>query len=253
MRFPTRRDYLDFLVENNVVADEKGFIDRLDLNEEVYLDWLRRGQVGCIFAQLLGRTSNRSQMRTAVFGDQDPETLARKIAAETIDAMADPAVEGLSILLTTIVDSESLVKLLASLSTLPRWRVPRQSLWGKTLIQLGVEFQIERNRWAEVLGLGPFPTFLPLTRQGPITSLEIRTKPKRARKSKTVRDTIAAHLAEMPTDHYLDPKKHGVLFAKMTPALRRRILGDEGDQRGRARVTFSVPAALWKMFKPPRR
>ena len=253
MRFPTRFDYVDFLVRQKVVADEQEFMSLLDLNEEVYLDWLRRGQVGCVFAQLLGRRRNRAQMRTVVLKCDEPWQLASEIDAETTDAIANPTVEGLSILLTTIVTAESLVRLLAALSERSRWRVPRQGSWGKSLVRLGLEFNIEGQRWAEVLGLGPFPAFLPLTRQGPITSLEIRTKPKRAMKSKTVRHTIAAHLAEMPTDHYLSSKKHGVLFAKMTRALRCRILGEEDDKRGKARVTFSVPAALWKAFKPSQR
>ena len=146
MRFPARRDYVDFLVKNKIVADENAFISRGDLNEEVYLDWLRRGQVGCVFAQLLGRRRNRSQMRTTVLKEKAPDKLANEIDAEAVRSMANPEIEGLSILLTTIVDSESFLRVLAALVALPRWRVPRQSLWGKTLVQLGLEFQIEGRR-----------------------------------------------------------------------------------------------------------
>ena len=189
------------------------------------MHWLRQRQVGCVFAQLLGRRRNRSHMRTIILAGDDPDSLARGIDVETIDAIATPAVEGLSIFLPAVLDSELLVRLLAALSALPRWRVPRQPPWGKTLVQIGLEYQIEGRRWAEVLGLGPFPSFLPPTRQGPITSFEIRTKPQRAQKSKTVRNSIAAHLAQMPSDHYLSSTKRANLFATMTPALKRRILG----------------------------
>ena len=55
MEFPRRQDYIRQLQEHGLVSDEAGFVADDGLTEAVYLDWLLRPQVGCVFAQLLAR------------------------------------------------------------------------------------------------------------------------------------------------------------------------------------------------------
>jgi len=123
IRFPSRRDYLDFLVRERLIADEKDFIDCRELNEEVYLDWLRRGQVGCMFAQLLARPYNRLRLRTVVLREatnsQQAKALAEQIDVAVRDAVTDTNVESVSILLPTVLTPEDLVNLILYLSALP--------------------------------------------------------------------------------------------------------------------------------------
>jgi hypothetical protein len=63
MLFPSRRDYLDLLLAQSIIKQDSDFGGRTDLVEEVYLDWLKRSQVGCVLAQLLGRGMGRRDRR----------------------------------------------------------------------------------------------------------------------------------------------------------------------------------------------
>ena len=254
MRFPLRRDYMELLRSKGLISDEYDFQCNPLLVEAVYLDWLRRAQVGCVFAQLLGRPRNRKNMRTAILGKQiirdGMADLASEIDSVIQSSVDDPEIEAVSIILPAIVDPEDLVRLTFSLSKLPLWDLEREWLWRKTMTVIGLRRQIENIVWAETLGIGPFQ-FFPPTRQCPVTSLEVRTKSNRSIWSKLhkLRTRRAAHLAQVPTDHFLTPKQNQVRFKKWTPALRSRILGGESDARAKAGVTFTVPAAIWSQIK----
>ena len=63
---------------------------------------------------------------------------------------------------------------------------------------------------------------------------------------------LAAHLADIPTDHMVSRACHKSLFAKFTPWLRNRILGFHDDKRAKASVTYSIPAAIWSSLKATR-
>lgn len=112
---------------------------------------------------------------------------------------------------------------------------------------VGLRAHITEKVVAETLGMGPFGIF-PTTRQCPVTSLEIRTKTWRARRSHLSKDYLAAHLAQVDVDHILTPEQFGTRFARFTPWLKKRILGGE-NHRNKAGVTYAVPAAIWGSLK----
>ena len=252
MSFPGRRDYLRQLQEYGLVADERGFIADDVLTEAVYLDWLRRAQVGCVFAQQLARPRNRSGMRTVVArgssGEGDPSELAEQIAQLVTESAQDPSCEALSVLMPQILDSEALAQLVWELGTQPGWAVELERTWRKTTVLIGLRVEIAPDVVAETLGMGPIEIFPP-TRQSPITTLEIRTKSWRAKKSHVSKEHRAAHLADIPTKRFLTPSKHGALFSDFTPWLRKRILGHQADMRAKASVTYSLPSAIWQSLK----
>ena len=251
MRFPERRDYVRQLHEQSLITDETDFIANDALTKAVYLDWLRRPQVGCIFAQLLARPKNRSGMRTVVArgssGLGDPEELAVQIKRLVDESVQDPACEALSVLMPQVLEPETLTELAWELGNQPGWKVERESMWRSTTTLIGLRVEVDSGVLAETLGMGPFNIF-PWTRQCPITTLEIRTKPTRAKKSH-LSEHLAAHLADIPTGHFLKPTKHGKLFKKFTPWLKRRILGAQEDMRAKASVTYSLPAPIWQSLR----
>ena len=252
MRFPSRQDYLEFLVAERLITRESDFSNRSDLVQGVYLDWLRRGQVGCIFAQLLGRARNRVGLRTVVVPDCSRTQAQVRDLADAIDqlikgAAEDREIEAITILLPAIVSPEDLVKLLLALSRLVGWKIEIEREW-RTLTIVGLRTVIGPRVWTEILGLGPM-AFLPPTRQSPVTSLEVRTKDKGSIWSRITRTMRAAHLAYLPTDRFLTPQQHRTRFKTLTPALKKRILGGNEDERAKARVTFAVPSAMWNTMK----
>ena len=82
MSFPTRKDYVNKLSRDRVITGESDFINRPDLNQAVYLDWLRREQVGCVFAQIFGRKRYRGALDIEVLpGREDLDVLSTQIDA----------------------------------------------------------------------------------------------------------------------------------------------------------------------------
>jgi hypothetical protein len=157
MLFPTRQDYIDLLVREGLINNEKEFIDRPEFIEAVYLDWLRRGQVGCIFAQLLSRRNNRKHIRTCVLNgpiDRDNvEKLAKDIDRAVEEAVADSDAEALTVLLPSLLDIVDLVSLVLTLSKFPQWVVEREQSWRGTTTLIGLRRQIAEGVWAEILVL----------------------------------------------------------------------------------------------------
>lgn len=252
MQFPDRRDYIGQLKSHGLIADEEAFVAADALNEAVYLDWLRRPQVGCVFAQLLARPRNRAGMRTLVArgssGAGDPAELAAQISQIVSECVRDDTIESLSVLMPQILEEYPLTQLVWELGALPGWDIEIEQQWRQYLVLIGLRVEVADGVAAEILGMGPFRIFPP-TRQCPITTLEIRTKTKRAKRSHTSMERNAAHLADIPTDDFLSRSKHRKLFTIFTPGLKKRILGGKDDDRARARVTYSLPAAMWHSLK----
>ena len=252
MHFPRRRDYVTQLREYGAIGEEEDFVADDSLTEAVYLDWLRRSQVGCVFAQLLARPVHRMSVRTATVrsssGLVDPSELADQVAKLVDESVEEPSTEALSVLLPQVRNDEVLARFAWELGNRPNWIIEQEHPWRRTLVLVGLRVAIAPDVVAETLGMGPFPIF-PRTRQCPITALEIRTKTTRAKRSKYSSDHRAAHLADLPTEHMLTPTEHGVRFTEFTPRLKQRILGGVEDSRAKAGVTYSVPAAIWGFLK----
>lgn len=251
MVFPTRRDYIQQLKQHGLISGEAEFIADDILTQAVYLDWLLRPQVGCVFAQLLARPIHRTGIRTVVArgssGEGKPDELAIQIAHLVTEAVQDPSTEALTVLLPQVLDDESLASLVWELGNKPGWKTELNRRWQEGLVLVGLRVEIAEKVLAETLGMGPFATF-PTTRQSPVTSLEIRTDPKRAKRSKLSRGYLAAHLADMPID-FLTNEEFRVRFKTHTPKLRKRVLGTSSDQRAKAGVTFTIQAPIWDALK----
>ena len=252
MKFPRRQDYLQQLQEHGLIKGEADFVADDHLTEAVYLDWLLRPQVGCVFAQLLARPINRIGARTVVArgssGMSDPRELAIQVSQLVNECVDNPTTEALSVLMPQILNVEALTRLVWELGKQPGWIIEMERLWRKTLVLIGLRVDIAHGVVAETLGMGPFEIF-PTTRQCPVTTLEVRTKSWRALKSKLSKDHRAAHLAQIDVRHILTPEQFGPRFSKYTPWLKRRILGKRGDMRAKAGTTYSVPAPIWNSLK----
>lgn len=251
MDFPQRQNYVDHLREHGFIRSEGDFIANDSLTQAVYLDWLRRSQVGCVFAQLLARPAHRSGVKTVTVRSPcalgDPSALADQIAQLVNESVEEPSAEALTVLLPQVRDDELLARCTWELGNKPKWTIEQEHPW-RTLVLVGLRVAIAPDVVAETLGMGPFSIF-PTTRQCPITTLEVRTKTTRAKRSHHSSGHRAAHLADLPTEHFLTPAEHRDRFKVFTPRLKERILEGEADSRAKAGVTYSVPAAVWASLK----
>jgi hypothetical protein len=250
--FPGRQDYISHLQRVGLIDSETTFNRNDKLVETVYLDWLTRGQVGCIFAQLLGRPRSRRKLRIVVFSTnaasfEDTAETARLVSDAVSHAVRAKEIEALTILLPAITSIDNLARFVVTLGNLPGWRFESLLPW-RSLVRVGLRAHIEGDAWAEILGTGPFPQFFPATRQSPITSLEIRTKTRRGVFSKVwPRKYIALHAAQIPAEDFIGGRSFSRLFDDLTPKLRLRMLGGESDERAKAAVTFAIPTAVWQV------
>ena len=251
MRFPTRRDYIDQMKAHGLISSVADFVNNDKLTEAVYLDWLLRPQVGCVFAQILARPVNRTGVRTVVArgasGSGMPGELASQIAGLVDECVENESAEALSVLMPQVLDRERLTLLVWELGHQPGWSIEQERPWRETLVMVGLRVEIADDVLAETLGMGPFDIF-PTTRQCPVTTLEVRTKTKRAKVSHVSRTHRAAHLADLPIDS-LTNVEFRTRFTRFTPWLKSRILGAQGDARAKAGVTYSVPAVMWSFLK----
>ena len=252
MRFPTRQDYIRQLQQHGLISNEAELIADHRLTEAVYLDWLRRPQIGCEFAQLLAHPDNRTRIRTVVTressGSSNSSDLAVQIDRLVVESVNEDSAEALSVLLPEVLSDLALANLIWELSKLQAWAIEKEHLWRGTLMLIGLRVEIADCVVAETLGLGPFHIF-PTTRQCPITTLEIRTKERRAKRSHISKTHLAAHLADIDVDDILTPAEFRSRFEESTPRLRKQILGGRFDARAKAGVTYSIPAAIWASLK----
>ena len=139
MAFPTRQDYVQNLQEHGLVVDEAGFVDDDRLTEAVYLDWLFRPQVGCVFAQLLARPIYRTGVRTVVArgssGTGDPSELAIQTAHLAEESVRDASDQAMSVLLPQVRDPVVLANFVWQLAKQPGWLIEKEQLWRNTLVR----------------------------------------------------------------------------------------------------------------------
>ena len=170
MGFPMRQDYIRQMQEHGLVSDEAGFVADDRLTEAVYLDWLFRPQVGCVFAQLLARPVYRTGVKTVVArgssGLGESRELAVQIAHLVGESVEDASTEALSVLLPQVLGVERLTRFVWELGHQPGWTIELEHPWRKTTVIIGLRVEIGTGVVAETLGMGPFDIF-PTTRSLP--------------------------------------------------------------------------------------
>lgn len=252
--YPTRADYLEYLVREGYVRDEADFIAQPELVARVHEHWHRLGQQGCRFAVFLGNRPVEHGWGRIVVPGTDPAAwevgLWRGIAEGVDTAIRRPAAQALSLLFPGVTTEEPLVGLVERMESRLGWTlldVPEPAAgWGAPEPVVGVAFRIPLNKdvLAWPIGLGPFD-FLPATRRSPLTEIILVTKPKRypLRSERITDDPHAAHLADMPVN------VEDEVFERLWVGTQRHkafVLGDGGDPRAKAKVSFVLPSRLWR-------
>lgn len=244
---PARHDYIMHLKSNGIIGTESEFIDHTCLVKAVYKDWQKRPQVGCVFAQQIAARPDQHEIDWAIFKDgesiSEVHDLADRIAEHAYGVRNQE--EAAAILLPALTDPSVLTALCKALGQIEGWDCKAEynpsDKYDRFYVR--VVMPLPPDTEAELLGLGPFD-FLPLTRQAPVTALQIRTKPDDA-EWRGPSDIKKAHLAHIPWPHQKTFKTH---WAK-TEELRRDILGGD-DTAAKARVTFAIPSNHWDGGKP---
>lgn len=230
---PTREDYRTALATAGLPATGT-LEDDPYLAAAIQAHWHAGGYNACVFAVNLSATRAASGWETYVLAGGHPRERAEHIAAICSERLPVPEVQVVSALLPrtdAAADVRGLVRHLGSLSD---WRLDElghvDSPQGPAEL-LGLRAKVELDHWAEVLGFGRFAGQAN-TRLAPFTELAIRAKePRRPRRSRR------AYMADI---------EMGIDNVEMrewwhdTEHARAARLGQEGEPRAKARVTFAL-------------
>lgn len=252
MKFPTRKNYIDFLISKKIIKDEKNLILHPNLIIEIQKDWHKLGQQGCKFAQFLSLNPLEHGWLISVVNvsTQDPweKEIIFNLNKQVSQSIRDSNTQALSLIFPLIKSHLDLINLINAFNKLSNWFIEpgdQIEIPGKPpLINIGIRVALNSEGvLAEVLGFGPFD-FFSETRQSPFTEIVFVTKPKifPQRFEKMNSDPQKAYLADMPLR--METKVGEKMWAG-TFAHKKKILANFDDPRAKARVTFSVPLSLW--------
>lgn len=250
LRFPVLEDYRQRLIAHGILGREEDLATRGDLVTQIQVHWHKCGQTGCVFARILSvdPTGNLWLLDPlAGIWEWSTAEWAARLGDRVRAAIANPDVWLLSILLPEVREAEQLHRFVTTLGRLDGWSLvpsdPVDIAQRGRVVNVGLRLQLPGNVTSWALGLGPF-AFLPFTRQSPFTELLLAVKPKGPNPidPRLNPDPTLAHVADAPV-----PIVAGTVEGiwNKTQANKRLHLRDVDDAGAKAKVTYSIPAAVW--------
>lgn len=229
--FPGREDFEAALPG---LRTDDGFA--AELVGEALFGWVRAGQTGCLFAQLLAADPSSAGWRSIVVpAPVDDDTLAT-VLGSVVFAGADAA----QVCFPWVDTPEALVEMIAQIARLPDWHGVEIGS-DEELVRVGLRWRLpvaDHVSW--VLGFAPFD-FIPFTRRAPFAALELRTAAVYQSSRRRIEGDNEVHLADL--DAPVPPDRFARMWARTTER-KRSLLAGELELAAKARVTFTVPAAL---------
>jgi hypothetical protein len=249
LRFSSRRDYLQALLEQGVISSKHELIDKPELVAKIQQHWQRRrGQIGCAFAQFMSDDPPSHDWHRLVITGSLPQTWqAPEMGQYLNDAIQDQDNSALSLIVPEVRNDRQLAELIWHVSALPNCLILEfdDSAQSEEIIYIGLRVPLNENVLAFALVFGPF-SYFPLTRQAPFTEIIFPTKPKTPplRKGLT-KDPGSAHLADV---HLRLGDDAWQKMMKNTKRLKAEVLSRD-HPGARARVTVGVQRRIWEEVK----
>lgn len=243
--FPDRFDYEQYFLSKGIIQTPAELWEHDELVSSVHQHWHTKGQNGCVFARALATHPEKYGWQVQVVNLPaseigEAETINR-IDSCLEDAIQFPNCGLISFLFPQVVTAEHLADLLQGLLKSANILLDRTTQINE-FVTLALRIPINEEVLSWPLGFGPF-SFLPNTRQSPVTELAIRTKPKpEALFEKLTPDRQAAHLADVPL------QASGEVYHTFWDATQKRtltILNGSNREFAKARVTFTLPQSVW--------
>jgi hypothetical protein len=239
LRFPSRMDYVECLVEHGLVQDEFDLWQKDEIIVAIQNHWHQSGQSGCVFSRYLTRDAVVSGWKARVFhlhpaGEHDSGRAGLNAILD--EEIASKECELLSLLFPAATTGSDLANVLGVLAGLNRSVVLRPKPHGH-LVDFSIRIHLAKGIQAWVLGFGPF-SFLPITRQAPVVEVVFRTKTQTQRTTERGGDLLAVHVADVPVN--VKARQFNGLWSA---SVRQTgdILGSGDRVFSRARVTFGLP------------
>jgi hypothetical protein len=231
-------------MRQGVVHDERDVWASDEIVLAVQRHWFQSGQSGCAFSRQLVRDERSSGWRARVVRRlrANPDRSQRAhLNAILDDAIDDPGCELLSLVFPEVESGADLSHLIETLSRLDRGVLLEPQVHDE-LVAVSIRFRLAGDVLAWVLGFGSF-SFLPATRQAPVTEILFRTKRGTVGDLDVpAHDASQAHVADVPLR--MDSRRFGRLWSGSIRQTQS-ILGREKRTFSRARISFALPVANW--------
>lgn len=240
--FPARKDYENYFIQRGYISTAEELWLNDSLISQVQRHWHTRGQNGCVFAQVIAFNSENLGWTSFVYRGQE----IGKIDLVINKAISDEQNNAVSLLFPNVTNQEQLVDLLHNLAKTESIKISKEETIDE-LVLLALRTPLKGNEvlsW--LIGFGPF-SFLPETRQSPVTEIIVRTKLKPERQFYRLNQEKGfAHVADIPVQ-MSDSLMETIWQA--TYNRTREVLGGN-DKRvsnkfASAKVTIAVPSRLW--------
>lgn len=249
--FSGLQDYLDYHVAQGAIRDLNDLLTRhLHLVGEIFFNWIRGGQLACLFAVQLSKSPREngwaSIVKTGALSIADLPTVINS----ELDAFSMNHHEGAALILPDITTPEQIVELVNKLCSDPAGRWYRTAGTAANAALEGINL-----RWIlpgggsvnYVLGFADLPS-MPITRRAPFTALFFRVSDFKRTEVETENGLVRVHLADLDS-------QLGVVHAQvqeLTEKKRKEFVEQSFLAVAKAKVTFSIPAELASALCAPR-
>jgi hypothetical protein len=236
--FPNRQDFEELYEDLGSRIDECP-----EILPDVILDWVRRGQTGCRFAQILAHKADAAGWHSATFLKRlDPGSIGELVGL-FLSGTAGHA-EAVQLIFPYIKTPEELAQLVNDLCASDSWYWEEGEESDLDGIPVSLRWRLPLKRAVSwVLGFAPFD-FMPVTRRAPFVALQMRVGEQKRTPEQFLDDgTSVVHLADL--DDMLGNRE--VARQRLndeTRAAKSNILNGELVSAARARITFIIPADL---------
>ena len=252
---PTAEDYAACLREGGHLPGDDSLDDHPLLVAQAQAHWHSSSFNGCVFSAFLSDHRTTHRWDTYVIENAGSPAANASVVAELVQrGLDDVEVEIVSVIAPFVEDTRELAELVAALREHAGWAVDEvgeetDSEHGE-LVRLGIRVVVrppavttaEQDHNSEVLGFGPQHTGA-RTRRAPFTELAVRAKsPDRPKTHRR------AHMAQVMLFDQ-DVKVGSARIAQWgaeTNQLRGAILGEDHQERGKAKVSFTIPRDQWR-------
>lgn len=246
-RFSNRSDYESYFIKKNYFSNSSEIWRNEYAIKKIHQSWHTQGQSGCLFAHAISKDLEKHKWKTHIILDESiPEYELLTIIDNKLEsALLDAECELLSFIFPTITDINDLCILINILNKTKNIYLESESIYDDmTTLKLRTKVQEGITAW--IMGFGPF-TFLPNTRQSPMTEIVLRVKPKHDKLfPKLNQDTSIAHTADIPIffDEAVSNKLWDGTFKNT-----ELILGGKPNELSAAKTTFSIPTRIWNSIR----
>lgn len=260
-------DYVAWYVRLGLVQDKRELLDSKNLLlSELFFDWIKQLQLGCLFAARLARGDGKDRVPTkgaVPFAVPAPWLThvergahANPTLGDKLNYLLDAAVreneEAAQIVFPDLETPSQLIQLVNNLCAHERWywnEIPWRD--GEPQARLiGLRWILPSGKSVNhALGFANIST-MPITRRSPLPALILRTSDFKRTPEAQEAGRVPVHLADM--DSRIRPQaKHDSLWER-TRQLKADLVEPSLKSAARARITFAIGFREAESLVPPR-